>query len=212
MADFDEGLFGKVKGSIANVVISSRNGKPYIRAKPEQVSNPRTAKQQATRMRLSLLSGMLRRFKGYIKAGFTHPPKGKSSRDVAYRANYPLVFSGEYPDIRLDYSRAVLSQGRRAAADITSCHHENGRLQLSWKTQDETAGHAPDDVLRLLVFNEARDEVFIQLQAGQRRNGQIELILPDAIQPATPEQHLHVWISFASPGLKKVSDSVYASP
>lgn len=209
MADFDKGLFGKVKGSIANVVISSRNGKPYIRAKPEQVRNPRTARQQANRMRLSLLSGMLRRFKSYIKVGFPHPPVGKSSRDVAYRTNFPLVFSGEYPDIRLDYSQAVLSQGRRLAAEITRGRLENDRLQLSWKTPAGRSGQAPDDILRLLVFNEAQDEVFIQLQAAQRGNEQIELILPDAVRPVPGEQGLHVWISFSTPGLKQVSDSVY---
>lgn len=210
MADFKDGLFGKASGSVSNLIISSRNGKPYVRAKPEKVHNPRTPAQQANRQRLSLLSGMLRRFKPYIKAGFPKPPQGKSSRDVAYRANYPLVFTGTFPDIRLDYSRALLSSGKRCTAVLKEHTLEGAELHVKWDVPVNGSKAAASDILRLLVFNEAKDEVLILLSAAKRGDKQLIVPLPDDLLPSAPDTLLHLWISFASKDGKQVSDSIYA--
>lgn len=210
MASFKDGLFGKASGSVSNLIISSRNGKAYVRAKPEKVHNPRTPAQQATRQRLSLLSGMLRRFKAYIKAGFPNPPLGKSSRDIAYRANYSRVFTGVYPDIRLDYSQALLSSGKRGTAVLQEPKLEGAELHLKWDVQGDGRNSANSDNLRLLVFNEARDEVFMQFRAAKRGDNQLIVTLPDVLLPSAPDTQLQLWISFASIDGKQVSDSIYA--
>ncbi|MEX0686948.1 MAG: DUF6266 family protein [Balneolales bacterium] len=208
MARLKDGILGPASGSVNNVVFSSRNGKPYIRSKPDKVSNPQTPAQQANRMKLGLLSGMLARFKPFIRVGFIDLPPGKSSRDVAYSANSKHVFTGEYPDIAIDYTRAMVSGGPLAPATDAVLSLNGQTLTFTWNPQPSTdMKFNNQDIAMVLLYHASSDTVDYSLRAAERRTGQCEMEISPEM--ASFPDSLHAWISFISSDGKRVSDSVH---
>lgn len=200
MAKFKDGLFGPVSGKIDNLILSSRNGKPYVRSRPAQVSNPRSPKQLANRKKLSLLSGFLKQAKTMIAAGFPAPPEGKSSRDAAYSANYPTAFKGEYPSITLNYAGLIVSKGNKPLPqNIAISVHDTG-LTLSWETTET-------GFLRIFILREQDQAGFTSLRNIELAACQADLALPAGfiLEP----QKVHLWISAASYSGTSVSVSHY---
>ena len=204
MAKLKDGIFGPASGSVGNVIISSRNGVPYIRSKPAKVRNPRTPKQLEARLKLSLLNKLLSRLKPVLPVGFPVLPPGKSARDVAYSINYPKVFKGEYPNVEPDYSKLSISSGRLPVADNISSTLSDSQIKVTWQNGSGERNH---DLVMLVAYNPDVDQLEYSLRAAERRSEQAALSLPDDM--LSPPANLHCWISFISPDGRMCSDSVY---
>lgn len=204
MAKLKDGIFGPASGSIGNVIISSRNGVPYIRSKPAKVHNPRTPKQLAAREKLTLLNRILCKLKPVIAVGFPDRPAGKSARDAAYSENYPKAFMGTYPDIALNYPLLTVSKGKLAPAEGVSSNLEGDKLSVTWKNSSDGANH---DLAILAAYNAAADQIAYNLRAAERRTGQARLDLPESM--TRDQSDLHCWIFFTSPDGGRCSESIY---
>ncbi|MEX0686941.1 MAG: DUF6266 family protein [Balneolales bacterium] len=208
MATFKDGIFGPASGSVGNVILSHRNGKPYIRSKPDKIHNPQTPRQLASRKKLSLMSAMLSTFKPFIRAGFTELPKGLSTRDVAYSANSKRVFTGEYPDINIDYSKVLVSGGTLTSASGAGVALDGNILKFTWDSVPQPGKPSGDhDMAMVLVYHDKIDSVEYSLRAAERRSGQFELEIPQNM--ASLPDSLHTWISFTSADGRRTSDSEY---
>jgi len=133
MARSKKGIFdNSISGSISGIVYSSRNGVPYMRSKPAHYRDAKTPAQLASRMRLGMLSGLLKVFKPVLMTGFRNPPPGKSYRDVAYRTNADEVIVGEYPDMKIDYTAFKISAGPVDAPSGCVAHIKDGEITITW--------------------------------------------------------------------------------
>lgn len=202
MAKLKDGIFGPASGSVGNVIIAMRNGVPYIRSKPAKVHNPRTPKQLAVRMKLSLLNRVLCNLKPVINVGFPDPPGGKTSRDIAYSVNYPVVFKGEYPDIEIRFDSLRISSGTLSPAEEVTANLSDDQLSVSWGTK---TGGTKHDLAMLVVYNSLSGQSFYSLRAAERQAGWANLEVPQNISDDL--SHLHGWIAFVSPDGKKCSES-----
>ncbi|MEX1136276.1 MAG: DUF6266 family protein [Balneolales bacterium] len=208
MAKLKNGIFGPGSGSIGNVVLSSRNGKPYIKSKPDKVKNPQTPKQQAARMKLSLLSEMLGTFKPFIRAGFANVPAGLSTRDVAYSANSKRIFNGEYPNIEIDFSSFLVSSGSLEPANEASAALNGQVLAFTWDPNSNTGKpFSNHDIAMVLVYDAKDDFVVYSLRATERRTGQFNFEIPPGM--ASSSETLHTWICFVSADGRQSSESTY---
>lgn len=82
------GLFGTMKGKVADVVMTVRNGEQIVRKYQPSVFNPSTAAQVATRAKLKALSQL----SAVLAPVIAIPRNGTvSSRNLFTKLNYPIV-------------------------------------------------------------------------------------------------------------------------
>jgi len=204
MARLKKGLFDAPIGRAGNVVFSSRNGVPYVRARPSQYKDAKTPAQLASRARLSLISRLLSDLKPAISLGFRDMPPGKSSRDVAYRNNYPQAIKGEWPDLSVDYPSVIVSHGPLAPADEASIARDGNTLTCTWTSPGKAD---PADRTLLTLYNPETGVVITDQFLAKRSDEKAVLTLPERFPPA---KELHGWLSFISSDGKRISSSVYA--
>ncbi len=207
-------LDNDISGSVANVVYSSRNGKPYIRAKPAQYRDRKSPAQLASRMKLSMLSGLIKTFKPALDIGFKETPVGKSPRDVAYRANAKDVIRGEYPEMYIHYPEFKVSAGTLDGPQSCETVWNENTLEISWDAARPERGHGDaSDRLMLVLYEENKGSLFTEQFISRRSEGQLILELDqrflqtqsnDSTQPK-----LHLWLSFTSADARQISDSTY---
>lgn len=218
-------LDNQISGSIGNVVFSSRNGVPYMRAKPAQYRDARTPAQLSSRKRLSMISGLLKTFKPVIAIGFRNTPPGKSARDVAYKTNAPHIISGEYPDLSINYTAFKISAGSLASPADAAATLSGNVLEVSWNAELPNRNQrdgSPGDRLMLVLYNEHTHTLLNEPFISRRSDGTLTLDLPDSLTRSLPEAgqehtnpesgrltHLHLWLCFISADGEQLSDSVY---
>ncbi len=224
-------LDNNISGSIGNVVFSSRNGVPYIRAKPAQYRDAKSPAQLQSRMRLSLISGLLKRFKAVISMGFRNPPPGKSSRDVAFKTNSLEVIVGEYPDLKINYSAFKISAGSLHPPLEVSAVNVADKLEVAWSPDRAVQGAgSSSDRLMLILYDQLSDSLFSEQFIAKRSEGHVSLLLPEwftktnhdsasatdsddssSSSPETNKTHTHLWLYFISPDGQQLSDSTYVA-
>lgn len=93
------GLFGSMKGKVADVVMAVRNGEQIVRKYQPIVSNPKTEAQVATRAKLKLLSQLSTVMAPVIAIRRQGP---MSSRNLFTKSNYKLTsYAGNIANIEL---------------------------------------------------------------------------------------------------------------
>ncbi|MCH8569723.1 MAG: DUF6266 family protein [Balneolales bacterium] len=238
MARLKNGILDNhITGSIQNVVFSSRNGKPYMRSKPAQYRDKKSPAQLASRMKLSQLSKLLKTFKPALDIGFKHTPLGKSSRDVAFRANSQKVIQGNYPDMYICLPELKVSAGTLNAPLNCKAHKNDNSnsIVISWDAERPKRGNGADsDRLLLLMYSEYSNSLLVESFIGRRKDGQLIFeIDPGFLDKSSKNKTynipfssgsisddeetgkqsqvngLHVWLSFISVDGQQISDSSY---
>lgn len=94
------GLFGAMKGKVADVVMAVRYGEQIVRKYQPIVSNPRTAAQVESRAKLKMLSQLTAIMAPYIAI---QRMGTKTSRNLFVKTNYPFVsYNNNQANIALD--------------------------------------------------------------------------------------------------------------
>lgn len=129
MAKFSS-QFGIMTGKLGNFVLSSRKGEVIARAYNPIVENPRTARQQLSRAKLSLASVLARGLASAIRIGFGEDVKGLvSARNVFVKNTVPVsaqVITGTSPAaLQVVYEKLQLSDGKFGGADYDEPDLEN---------------------------------------------------------------------------------------
>ena len=141
------GLFGTMKGKVADVVMSVRNGEQIARRYQPVVYNPSTPAQVATRAKLKLLSQL----SAVMAPVIAIPRVGTvSSRNMFTKENYPLsTFTTDQADITL--ANVQLTKSVVDLPNVTATR-ESSNLQVGLE-----AITAPVDVNRVVYSVFAKD-------------------------------------------------------
>jgi len=141
VATYRNGILGSFSGTIGSVVGSSWRGIPVIRSKPTRKKTGVTDLQEQQRARFLLMTGFLRPLIDLLNQTYQKSAVGMTCFNKAFSENKAAI-TGDYPAIKIDYSKIVLSKGRLPLGEppmISS--HESGRLLLTWKTGDGINRH-----------------------------------------------------------------------
>lgn len=102
-------IFLKGKNAAGNLVFYTRAGEQIARARPEFVSNPKTANQTLARKRLAFISTMAKGLDTALDLGFADKVNGlQSSRNFFVKENYAKM-SGTAEAIAIDYTTLQLT-------------------------------------------------------------------------------------------------------
>lgn len=169
MAKLKSGILGGISGKVGNVVGGRWRGIDYIRTKPAQVKNPNTEAQQKQRMRFRLVIQFLKKIKPLVNVGFHNRAKNQTPQNAAMAYNLKQAITGEFPDLELDPSKIVFSNGnlqsvQEASMDTTV----PGTVTLSWTSDTAAANASESDGTLILLYNPAKDEVVYNMFGSTR--------------------------------------------
>jgi hypothetical protein len=147
------GLFGELTGKIGNLVSYNLKGKNVVRRIGKN-NKPATAAQLAVRQRIAVVTKFLRPALAVINVGFELEVAGtdKNQHNAAISYNVKNATQGAYPDIKMDYSKALVSKGTlepviNPLADLTGT-----LLTITWSVSADMDWGIKNDRTMLLIY------------------------------------------------------------
>jgi len=207
MARIRNGIFGGFTGKIGNVEGFIRNGNAYVRPARRKSNKPPTEKQLAARMRLKVVNSFINRMTPFVGVGFALASKGQtaSANNLAkgYQLNHALT--GDYPNIRIDYSKVSLCRGdMQIIVDSTVSVTVEG-LVFTWQTDPMMDSYSSRSQTMLMIYSP-------ELGRSVYRIGGAYSYTRSEFVPLTAEfkgRELHCYIAFAADDRQGISNSEY---
>ncbi|WP_285054513.1 DUF6266 family protein [Pedobacter ginsengisoli] len=213
MALGDNGSFGNFKGKIGNLVRYQLKGKTVVR-KIGVSNKPPTLPQLAVRRRIKVVSRFLKPMLAYINLGFEHIVAGTDQHphNAATSYNTKNAVMGEYPDLVMDYSKALVSMGPLepaigAAVSLISGASgpvANG-IEFTWLVSEDMDFGIRNDRAMLLVYFPGEGSADFVLSGPQRREGRGFV----GLGTNQLNKQMECYIAFTADDRKSVSDSVW---
>lgn len=206
MAKLKGGILGPISGSVGPVTGSSWKDIAYIKERPKKKNKKRksTAAQLAVQHKFRFIQHFMAPFHPYINVGFAKLAKNKTEINAAFSANYSTAFSGVWPDIKIDFSRFLISRGKLAGLHHLQIERTDPlRLELSWERTALKVAH--DDQLMLVVYSPEL-KITDGFIGGVKRNA---LICSFDLNTRFANQDIEVYLSMTSANRKSISDSIY---
>ena len=206
MARIDN-LFDSGRGRLGNLVFYKVGDKSYVRTRAGHFSDRKSPAQLAQRQRVQAVNTFLGAFRELIRITFAGEAEGRSPRAAALSYNLRHALAGEYPDIHVDKSKALLSRGflPLPAAAWVEPHPEG--LLVKWENGTEDTGSAARDTLVVMALSELDGRSDYKFTEVQRTAGEYlwktALKVSEANRPG-------VWIAFRNRQETQLSDSMYA--
>ncbi|WP_310146738.1 DUF6266 family protein [Pedobacter africanus] len=115
------------------------------------------------------------------------------------------AFWGEYPNMSLDYSKALVSMGGLQPAIAPAVHLTGTLLTFTWLVDPNMDWGIKNDRTMLLVYCPELGKASYFFSGARRSTGTDTMELP----PEYVGKELHCYIAFKSSDGKGISDSVY---
>ena len=201
------GINGDITGKVGKVVGANWRDIYYIRSLPSRVDNPITKKQVKQRSKFSVTMEFLKTITPYIRIGYKEYSTGKMTAfNAATSYNIKNATTENSGNIKLDFSKVLVSRGTLISAPGIKYEIINGQLQFSWDVILEENARS-NDLVMALAYNSTKKETIYNICVTQRAN----LIAKMQLPPAWHEDAIHSFISFRSADGELVSDSVYCN-
>ncbi|MCX2452482.1 DUF6266 family protein [Pedobacter sp. PLR] len=206
MAKCTVGPFGAPSGKIGNTVFYMLNGQLICRliGKPGKPST----KQLGNRQAMSVTMEVLKPMKDFINVSFKLEAEGtlKNPHNLATSYNKKQALTGEYPNIKVDYNKVILSRGTlEKPVDLQISKGTDG-LNLSWDSGIlNNAGE--DDILMVVISHPTKKQASTFLNAAKRADGSCFIPLYEGWKMTA---QMEVYVCFKSSNEKLISDSAHA--
>jgi len=206
MGKISQGVLGGFSGKVGNVVGGTWKGIDYMRIKPSNVSNPRTAGQMDQRSKFSLVLNFLQPMKDFLRVGFKNYANKKTQFNAAMSYNLKNSVSGTYPNYAIDFRNALVTRGGLiGAADAKVDSTAPQTIDFTW-TDNTGSGAQSNDKALLLIYNPAKGFAVYDTAGADRDRGSQSLAVPADFSG----EDVEAFIGFISEDGKTLSDSVYA--
>ena len=193
-------------GKIQNMVSYDLNGKNVYRRIGRTRKKP-TVRQLAVRQKMAVVIKFLKHLGPLIEFGFKAQAVSarKSPHNMATSYNTKNATVGEYPEIVMDYSKAMISQGDLMQPVDPQVDLLQGKLRFSWENQpDLNYTNKKDQVMMLAYFPETHD-ISADVYGALRTAGEDFLPIDNKLQQARME----VYMAFVSSDRESASDTIY---
>jgi hypothetical protein len=202
------GAFGEFKGKLGNLVSYQLKGKTVVRHIGKSNKAP-TIAQLAVRQRMTAVIKFLRPALAFINAGFELDVIGtdKNPHNAAVSYNAKNAMQGSYPNISLDYSKALVSKGGLEPVVNPQAFLTGALLTISWEVNPDMDWGIKNDRTMLLIYCPELDKATYVLSGSRRSSGKDDLEL---LANYTGKD-LHIYIAFKAGNGKRISDSVWVN-
>lgn len=207
MGTISQGITGGFSGKVGTVIGSSWNGMDIMRGLPTQMVNPRTERQQNQRAKVALIVQFLSPLKEILREGFKKRGQRMSAFNAAMSYNLTHAVTGISPDVEIDYSKVMLSQGiLPAALNPEVISPAPGQVEFTWEDNSSELGAMPGDRAVLVVIDPERGKVVTEMGGNLRSQGsQVVTLLP-----GFEGVEVQCYIAFQNASQTVISDSSWA--
>jgi len=207
MGSLNNGLFGGFSGRVGNLVGYILNGKSVIRTIGHS-TKPLTPARKANCQQMTVVNAFLRPSLNFIRTGFRYITAGtdKNFYNAAVSYNKKHAIQGVYPNLSIDYTKALISMGSLLKAAITQIYHHEEGIEFKWEIPSDLPWeHRNDRAMLLIHFPDAG--ISKTVMSGARRQEGREIV---AIDKNLKESRMEAYITFINEDATEISDSVYA--
>jgi len=207
MATNNSGVLGAFIGTIGPVTGFMRNGKNIVRSSRSSIKNKRTPLQLAQREKIRICNIFTTAFSGtgfFNKSFAAYGHTGTGFNRVT-GALMSQAITGAYPDITLNYARALISKGNLPGAVAAKVAIKpKGVIQFSFADNSLDGIARSDDSVILVAYAPALQQAIFTLHGGFREDKRAVLNIA-----AFKGYTIETWIGFLSKDEGDASDSVY---
>lgn len=205
MGKISQGVLGGFSGKVGNVVGGTWKGIGYMRIKPANVSNPRTAGQVDQRSKFSTTLKFLQSMTDFLRVGFKLYANKMTQFNAAMSYNLNNAITGSYPNFTIDYANALVSRGGLTGAFNAAVSSSGGLVEFTWDDNTGSGNAQATDKALLVVYNPAKDESIYDSAGAVRSATSQNLGMPTSYVGDDVE----AFIGFLSEDGKEVAHSVY---
>lgn len=206
MGRFQEGVLGSFSGKIGPVIGSSWKGIQYMRGKGKIKRNRKvTLAMEIQRAKFKLATSFLRPLKDLLNVTYPGYSNSFTARNAAQSALLNEAITGEYPDLRIEYSLVKMAKG--SAAPIIGAKAEStepGKVTFFWS--DSTGmGNAKEKDKAIIIVYSPKYKVSVYSVTDIIRSVKTASLEV----PLLSGTEVHTWLSFLSENGVDVCDSQY---
>jgi hypothetical protein len=200
MAKAPNGPLGALNGKLHNLVFYMLNGQPVVRTIGDPGKPSRN--QLANRQAMSVTMEMVSRISEFINVSFELEARGtvRNAHNLATSYIKKHALKGEYPNISVDYSKVILSNGSIPGANDLKIEKKEKGVLVSW----DPSGQYNDTVM-ILLYHPLEKTAMPVINACRRDAGSYFVSLPEQLLHGPIE----AYICFKSANGKAISDSAY---
>lgn len=206
MGKINQGILGGVSGKVGNVIGGNWKGIDYLRVKPSNVANPKTAGQVDQRTKFSTVLRFLQPMTDFLRVGFKLYANKMTQFNAAMSYNLNNAITGTYPNFVIDYANSLVTRGNlTAAADGSSTSVSSGVVDISWTDNSGSGSALATDKAMILLYNSNRGESIFTTEGSARSTGNESVSVPSEYTG----EDVEVFLSFISEDGSKVANSSY---
>lgn len=200
MAKAANGPLGPINGKIGNLVCYMLNGQPVIRTigDPGKPSRDQLANRQAMSVTMKMVGAISK----FTDLSFALEAKGtvRNTHNLATSYIKKQALKGEYPNISIDYSKVILSNGALPVATGLKMEKKDNAVELSWDHQ----GH-DNTIVMVMLYHPLRNRATVDVNACRKDAGSCIIQLHDGYI----DEPIEAYLCFRSADGKSTSNSTY---
>jgi hypothetical protein len=205
MAKYSKGVQGPFSGTLGTVVGTTWMGMPVMRSRPTRRKSgfsPLELQQQSKFKQMSLFLSPLSTL---MNTTFKPVAVRMTGFNKGYSYNFKNAFTGEYPDLKIDYSMVALGKGDlpNAGSPLVAVAPE-GKLDFRWTDNSGKGKALATDKVFAAVYCEEKKDWKWWLNKAARSEAVFTVNLIPFIG-----MKVQTYIGFVSADGKEVSDTIY---
>ncbi len=165
MARLIDKVLGTPIGNIGTDITTQRwLGESVIKTQPFKIKTPNTPAQLDHKSKFSLLGKTLVALADIVNIGFSKykvvDKNSMTAQNAYFKYNFKLVFTGQYPDYKIDYNALTISRGSLIQPS-TSFTQNNNSITI---TQSSDSTTDSSDILMVVIYNTTRNTATFNTQ------------------------------------------------
>lgn len=218
MARLKYGPYGPIVGKLGNHIGYIRRGEGILRMIGHPSNKPKSLKQLAAFDRMRVVMEFISPLNSFINVSFKPAILGttKIQQNAAVSNNIKTSVVGEYPNLEMDYSKAVLSKGNLMPAVNPEVSYtlDRSKISITFKWDADSLRNYSDDYDQVMMaaYLPANKNAFFCLSGARRMQGEdvlVGVINRREGDSENRDRFIETYITFVSDDRMQVSDSVY---
>ena len=169
--------------------------------------NPPTDKQKPNLEITGIINNLLKPVMPYIRIGFREFVRNTTwhQHNAACSINRSNAINTESPNLEVDFTKAVFSQGDMPIVDEVNVNVVEEGIEFSWNPDYIVEGMQLSDQAMLLAYCPEKEYAFYQLYGERRIAGKDVL----KMQRYSTQVTIHTYLTFISADGKSITSSIY---
>lgn len=206
MGKLTNGIFGGFTGRVGNVVCYKLGNKDVIRTIGIN-SNAASKKMLTNYQKMTVTNAFLGAVVRFIDIGFelAAAEAGMNTYNKAISYNKINAMKGKYPNIELNYEKALVSMGNLPTAINAKVSKTKSGVEFTWENKEGLSdNYAADQVMLLICLPDEKNSA-VKLSTVFRSAGRDSIKMSKKYM----NQRMEAFIAFRSDDRKSISNSVY---